>query len=261
MKQKGMEKMDRFYGKIILITGAVGGLGSAQARVFAQEGGTVVLNYLDIGDMAQQADQMIQSLPAADGVQHASYAADITDPTQVDAMVEFVISRYGKLDVLINNAGISQNSMSWKYPEAMWDKVIAVNLTGAFHSIRAALPHMREKNYGRIINISSVVGITGSVGTVAYGASKAALIGIAKNIAREVSNKGITINCVAPGYIDAGIMSDVPDAYRQSTVLPGIPMGHLGEAEDVAKAVAFLGSDDAKYITGTVLPVDGGYSM
>lgn len=253
--------MKRFEGKTILITGGVGGLGSAQARCFAEEGGSVLINYLDVGSFAQDAAALCRELSDTCGGSHKAYAADITSEDEVNAMVEQIIQDFGHIDVLVNNAGISANSMSWKYPESMWQKVIGVNLTGAFHCTRAVLAHMKDRQYGRIINISSVVGITGSVGTVAYGASKAALIGMTKVVAREIAQKGITINCVAPGYIDAGIMSDVPDAYRQSSVIPGIPMGHLGEAADIAKAVAFLASDDAKYIIGTVLAVDGGFSM
>lgn len=253
--------MKRFEGKVVLITGAVGGLGSAQARCFAEEGASVLLNYLNVGSFAEDAAMLCKELTDTYGGTHKGYAADITSENEVNIMVEQVIQDYGQIDVLVNNAGISANSMSWKYPESMWEKVIAVNLTGAFHCARAVLSHMKDRQYGRIINISSVVGITGSIGTIAYGASKAALIGMTKVIAREISQKGITINCVAPGYIDAGIMSDVPDAYRQSAVIPSIPMGRLGEARDIAKAVVYLASDDAKYITGTVLTVDGGFSM
>jgi len=253
--------MKRFEGKTVLITGGVGGLGSAQARCFAQEGATVLINYLNIGSLAADAAVLTKELIESYGGTHMAYSADITSENEVNNMVEQIIQDFGQIDVLVNNAGISANSMSWKYPESMWKKIIDVNLTGAFHCARAVLAHMKERKYGRIVNISSVVGITGSVGTVAYGCSKAALIGMAKNIGREVAQKGITINCVAPGYIDAGIMSDVPDAYRQSAVIPSIPMGHLGEAGDIAKAVAFLASDDAKYITGTVMAVDGGFSM
>lgn len=253
--------MRRFEGKTVLITGAVGGLGSAQARCFAEDGGNVLINYLDIGSFAEDAAAQCKSLTDAYGGMHKPYAADITSENEVNDMVGQIIQDFGKIDILVNNAGVSMNSMSWKYPESMWEKVIGVNLTGSFHCTRAVLVHMREHGYGRIVNISSVVGITGSMGTVAYGCSKAALIGMAKNIGREVAQKGITINCVAPGYINSGIMSDVPDSYRQSAVIPGIPMGHLGEADDIAKAVTFLASDDARYITGTVLVVDGGYSM
>jgi len=253
--------MKRFEGKTILITGGVGGLGCAQAHCFAEEGGSILINYPNIGSFAADAAALCRELTDTYGGTHKAYAADITSESEVNAMVEQIVGDFGHIDVLVNNAGISANSMSWKYPESMWEKVIAVNLTGAFHCARAVLARMKECRYGRIVNISSVVGITGSVGTVAYGSSKAALIGMAKVIAREVAQKGITINCVAPGYIDAGIMSDVPDVYRQSAVIPGIPMGHLGEAADIAKAVAFLASDDAKYITGTVLTVDGGFSM
>lgn len=147
------------------------------------------------------------------------------------------------------------------YPKESWDKVIGVNLTGAFNCIKAVLPLMRERKYGRIISLSSVVGVTGAMGTVAYGSSKAGLIGMMKTVAREVAAKNITINCVAPGYINAGIIRDVPDRFMEENVVPSIPMKRLGEAEDIANAITFLASDEAKYITGAVLPVDGGFAM
>ena len=253
--------MKRFARKVVLITGAAGGLGSEQCRVFAEEGASVAVNYLDIGNFAEEAAKLVESLKRNYGGDHQCYSADITNEEEVQKMVEKINSHHGKIDVLINNAGISINSVSWEISAENWSKVLAVNLTGALYCSKAVLPGMRERRYGRIISLSSVVGLSGARGTVAYAASKAALIGMSKTMAREVANRGITVNCVAPGYIDAGIMSDVPDKFKTETVLPSIPMGRLGEATDIARAVAFLASDDAKYITGEVLRVDGGYSM
>jgi len=253
--------MKRFEGKTVLITGATGGLGSAVARTLAEEGASIAINYINIGDLPKLARELETELTEKYGGKHKAYEADITKESEVQTMIAGILQDFGKLDVLVNNAGISINYSSWKYPAEEWAKVLDINLTGAFYCAKHALPSMRDQQYGRIINISSVVGITGARGTVAYGATKAGLVGMTKTIAREIAQKGITINCVAPGYIDAGIMSNVPDKFRNEEVIPGIPMGHLGDTDDIAKAVAFLGSDDAKYITGQVLCVDGGFAM
>ncbi len=253
--------MKRFENRVVLITGAGGGLGAVQARKFASEGASVAINYINIGSLEEEAQALSDSLAAEYGGKHCIYAADVSKENEVFLMIEKIMSDYGRLDVLVNNAGISINAFTWKYPEESWRKVIDINLTGAFHCIKAVLPYMSERRYGRIVNISSVVGLTGAAGTVAYSASKAGLIGMMKTVAREVASKNITVNCVAPGYIDTGIIRDVPDKIREKTVLPSIPMGHLGEAEDIAGAVMFLASDDAKYITGEVLRIDGGFAM
>ena len=249
--------MQRLKGKVALITGATGGLGSGIASVLASEGAKVAVNYIDVGDLRLQAQKLVSELKG----EHKAYAADITNEGEVSQMVRQIVEDFGRIDVLVNNAGISINHTTWNYPLEDWNKVIAVNLTGAFICSKHALPYMREQNYGRIICISSVVGTTGAKGTVAYGASKAGLIGMCKTIARETAAKGITANCIAPGYIDAGIMRDVPDKFRDEQVLPGIPMGRLGDASDIAAAVAYLASDDGKYITGQVFCVDGGFAM
>lgn len=253
--------MKRFENKVVLITGAVGGLGAVQARVFASQGADVAISFLDVGSFRAEAEALAAQLTETFGGTYRIYAADISNEAEVENMVSDVVADYGKLDVLVNNAGISINASSWKYPTAAWEKVLSVNLTGAFLCSRAVLPHMRERKYGRIISMSSVVGVTGAQGTVAYGATKAGLIGMTKTIAREVAAKGITVNCVAPGYINAGIIRDVPDRFMEENVIPAIPMQRLGEAEDIANAVAFLASDEAKYITGEVLRVDGGFAM
>jgi 3-oxoacyl-[acyl-carrier protein] reductase len=253
--------MKRFEGKVVLITGAAGGLGSDQCRVFAEEGAAVAINYLDVGNFAKEAANLADSLKSNYGGDHQCYSADITNEAEVKRMVEKINDHFGKIDVLVNNAGISINAVSWEISAENWSKVLAVNLTGSLYCSKAVLPGMRERRYGRIICISSVVGLSGARGTVAYAASKAALIGMSKTMAREVANRGITVNCVAPGYIDSGIMSEVPDKFKTETVIPSIPMGRLGESLDIARAVAFLASDDAKYITGEVLRVDGGHSM
>lgn len=253
--------MKRFEGKVVLITGAIGGLGMAQARIFAEEGAALCLNYIDIGTVKEDAAKFIAELEDSFGGTYKGYIADITKEDEVAGMMANIVADFGHIDVLVNNAGISINATSWKYGADAWDKIMGVNLTGAFYCAKHALGYMREQKYGRVVNISSVVGVTGARGTVAYGATKAGLIGMMKTMAREVCQRGITVNCVAPGYIDAGIMSNVPQAYKDNDVIPSIPMGRLGDAKDVAKTVVFLASDDAAYITGEVLRVDGGFAM
>ena len=253
--------MKKFEGKVVLISGAIGGLGMAQARAFAEEGADLALNYLDIGTFHDDAIAFISDLEREFGGTYKSYAADITKEADVEKMIDAIVSDFGHLDILVNNAGVSINASTWKYSAEAWNKVLDVNLTGAFYCSKHALKYMREQKYGRIVSISSVVGITGARGTVAYGATKAGLIGMMKTMAREVCQKGVTVNCVAPGYIDAGIMSNVPQEYRDTEVIPSIPMGRLGDAKDIANAVTFLASDAASYITGEVLRVDGGFAM
>lgn len=253
--------MKRLSGKVAFVTGAVGGLGQAQVDALAAEGANIVINYRNKPDRAQKAQALIKELADKYGGDHIAVAGEVSSEDDVQAMVKEIIAHYGKIDILVNNAGISLNHVTWDFPKEDWEKVIGVNLNGVFFCMKAVLPHMREKRYGRIINMSSVVGITGARGTAAYTATKAAVIGLTKTTAREVATRGITVNCVAPGYIDAGIIADVSAEYLQSQVIPSIPMGRLGEASDIARAVVYLASDDAKYITGEVLRVDGGFCI
>ena len=248
----------RFTDKVVLVTGASGGLGKAIAEKFAQEGAKIAINYHGNREKALAAAKEFEEKY---GGEYRVYGANVAEESSVTGMIQQIIDDFGTLDILVNNAGISLNGSTWKYKIEDWDKVIATNLTGTFLCTKAALPFMREKKSGRIINLSSVVGIKGAAGTIAYASSKSTLIGMMKTIAREVAHNGITVNCVAPGYMNAGVIADVPQKYLEETVIPSIPMKHLGEAEDIANAVAFLASDEAKYITGTLLPVDGGFSM
>lgn len=253
--------MKKLNGKVAFVTGAVGGLGQAEVFALAEEGANVAVNYRNKPDRAKKADELIRELKEKFGGDHIAVPGEISDEADVQEMVKKIISHYGKIDILVNNAGISINHLTWDFPKEDWDKVIAVNLSGVFLCTKTVLPYMREQRYGRIINMSSVVGITGARGTVAYTATKAAVIGLTKTVAREVATRGITVNAIAPGYIDAGIIADVSQDYLEKTVKPSIPMGKLGEAADIAKAVVFLASDDAKYITGEVLRVDGGFCI
>jgi len=251
----------RLEGKSALITGASRGIGKAIALRFAQEGCDVAINYVAEGarDNAADAAQVAEQVRAA-GRQALCTEADVTHLEEVEQMIREVIGSLGKLDILVCNAGITRDKTLKKLEKADWDAVIAVNLTGAFHCARAAIDHMRERQFGRIILMSSMVGQTGNIGQTNYAASKAGLIGFAKALAREVARRGITVNALAPGFIDTEMTQAIPEDVA-ARIVESIPMQAMGLPEDVANAVAFLASDEARYITGHVLSVNGGLYM
>jgi len=248
-------------GKSALITGASRGIGRAIALRFAEEGCDVAVNYVAEGgrDNAAEAEKVAEQIRALGG-QAVCAEADVTDLEAVEEMVDYIIERLGKLDILVNNAGVTRDRTLKKLAKEDWDRVIEVNLTGAFHCTRAVIDHMRERRYGRIISISSVVALMGNIGQTNYGASKAGLIGFTKSLAREVARRGITANCVAPGFIDTEMTQAIPDDIREQTTAT-IPLARMGLPEEVANAAAFLASDAAPYITGQVLSVNGGLHM
>ncbi len=248
-------------GKTALITGASRGLGKAIALRFAQDGCDIAVNYVveEGRDNAAEAAQTAEEITAL-GRQAICVEADVTDLSAVEAMVGQVIETFGKLDILVNNAGITRDKTLKKLAKEDWDKVIAVNLSGAFHCASAVIGHMRERRYGRIISISSVVAQMGNIGQTNYAASKAGLIGFTKSLAREVARRGITVNAIAPGFIDTEMTQAIPDDVIEQIVAT-IPMGQMGRPEDVANAALFLASDEASYITGHVLSVNGGLYM
>lgn len=248
-------------GKTALITGASRGLGEAIALACAAEGCSVAVNYVEEGghDNAADAEAVVTALHAT-GVDAIALAADVTDEQQVADMVAAAIAHFGRLDILVNNAGIFRDKTIKNLDRSDWDIVIAVNLTGAYNCMHAVVNHMRERDAGRIISISSVIGQSGNIGQANYAASKAGIIGLTKSVAREVARRNITVNAVAPGFIDAGMTRALDDEVVQA-VLPQVPMGRLGRAEDIAAAVVFLASDSAAYITGQVLAVNGGLYM
>lgn len=249
---------NRFVDRVALITGASGGLGKAIARKFAEQDANLAIHY---NSRREEALSFAAELEEKYGVVYKAYGANIGNEADVNAMVDQIMSDFGTIDILVNNAGISANGVSWKLSTQDWEKALNINLTGSFNCIRAVLPVMRKNQYGRIISISSVVGLKGAAGTIAYSSTKAGLIGMMKTVAREVAGNNITVNCVAPGYINAGIINEVPQKLLEENIIPQIPMKRLGDAEDVANSVTFLASDEAKYITGVVLPVDGGFSF
>ena len=245
--------MARFDGKVALVTGAGRGIGRATAVRLAGEGAKVAVNYHTSEGPAQE---VVAQIRAAGGTALA-VRADVSDAAAVEAMVAQVIKELGGLHILVSNAGITRDNLLMRMSQQEWDDVINTNLRPAFVCIKAATRQMVRQRYGRIIAISSVVGLTGNAGQTNYAAAKAGLIGLIKSVADELGARNITANAVAPGFIETDITVGLPDEVKQG-ILARIPAGRYGQADDVAAAVAFLASDDAAYINGQVLNVDGG---
>jgi 3-oxoacyl-[acyl-carrier protein] reductase len=245
----------RFNARVALVTGASRGIGEAIARRLASEGATIVA-------AARSADalQDVVSAIAAAGGKASSVALDLTDPASVEAAVKSVLAAHGQIDILVNNAGVTEDNLMLRMSKEAWDKVLATNLTGVFLLTQAVAKAMLKKRYGRIVNVTSIVGLMGNAGQVNYAASKAGLVGFTKSVARELGSRSITCNAVAPGFIATAMTEKMTDEAKQG--LSGqIPLGRLGTVEDVAAAVSFLASDEASYVTGTVLNVSGGLYM
>jgi 3-oxoacyl-[acyl-carrier protein] reductase len=245
----------RFNARVALVTGASRGIGEAIARRLASEGATLVA-------AARSADalQDVVSAIAAAGGKASSVALDLTDPASVEAAVKSVLAAHGQIDILVNNAGVTEDNLMLRMSKEAWDKVLATNLTGVFLLTQAVAKAMLKKRYGRIVNVTSIVGLMGNAGQVNYAASKAGLVGFTKSVARELGSRSITCNAVAPGFIATAMTEKMTDEAKQG--LSGqIPLGRLGTVEDVAAAVSFLASDEASYVTGTVLNVSGGLYM
>ena len=240
-----------FSGRVAIVTGASRGIGKAVALALAGSGAAVVA--LARGDQAQATADDI----SAAGGRAIGRSVDVGDGAAVDALVKEAVATFGKVDILVNNAGITRDQLLLRMKRDDWDLVLQTNLTGAFVCSQAAIKVMIRQRYGRIVNISSVVGQTGNAGQANYAASKAGLIGFTKSLAREVASRNITANVVAPGFIDTDMTRAVPEAVQKAW-LEGIPVGRLGAPEDIADAVCFLASEKASYITGHVLAVNGG---
>lgn len=246
----------RFEGKIAVVTGASRGIGRAVALELGRHGASVVVNF---NRNAASADDVVKAIEEA-GSRSAAFQADVSDFSQCEALIKFAIERFGDLHILINNAGITRDGLIMTMAESDWDEVIDTNLKSTFACSKIAVRHMMRKRYGRIINITSVAGLIGNAGQTNYSASKAGQIGFTKALAREVAPRNVTVNAVAAGVFETEIWEGVPDDIRQS-LADLIPLGRKGDPDELAKVVAFLASDDAAYITGHVLTVDGGISM
>lgn len=248
--------MSDFNDKIVLVTGGSRGIGRAIALELGGRGATVVVNY---NSSADAAEAVLEEIKAAGG-DGMVYQADVSDAEQVDAMFKAITKTYSKIDVLVNNAGTTRDNVIMMLKPEDFDTVINTNLRSAWLCSKTASRAMMRKRTGRIINITSVVGIAGNGGQTNYAASKAGMIGLTKSLAKEVASRGITVNAVAPGFIETDMTADLGDELKE-TAINAIPLGRMGAAGDIAKAVAFLASDDAAYITGQVLVVDGGMVM
>ena len=244
--------MKRLEGKVALVTGAARGIGYGIATKLAENGATVVICDIMEDVVAESAKQ----LAAETGAKVDYVVANVADSASVDAMIATVIERYGQLHILVNNAGINRDGMLHKMTNENWDAVIAVDLSSVFYCTRAAAIHMREKGYGRIINIASA-SVNGNVGQANYSAAKAGVIGLTKTTAKELGRKGITCNAVIPGFIDTAMLRGVPENVLEE-FMKKIWLGRLGTIEDVGNAVTFLASDEASYITASTIDVTGG---
>ena len=240
-------------GSVALVTGASRGIGAVIARRLAEAGVKVGVNYLS---SPESAEEVVSSIISAGG-EALMVEGDVSQEEPAKSTVQQVVSHWGRIDILVNNAGINRDRLLLRMNTDDWDQVIQVDLRGAFLCTRFVMPHLIKQRSGRIVNISSVVGISGNPGQANYAAAKAGLIGFTKSVAREVASRNVTVNALAPGYIATGMVEKLSEAAREK-ILSRIPMGRFGVAEDVSEAVVFLCSKGASYITGEVLTIDGG---
>jgi len=248
--------MNRFENQIAIVTGAGRGIGEAIAKTLAAEGAKVACVSRSEANSSKVAEAINATHPGA----ARAYAVDVADKKAVEAVAARIFADFSRVDILVNNAGITRDGLSMRMSEEDWDAVLDTNLKGSFNFIQAVMRPMIKQRSGRIVNISSVAGLMGNAGQANYAASKAGLIGLTKTLARELSGRNITVNAVAPGFIKTDMTDVLPEAIKTG-VLSQIPMGRFGEPEDIASAVAFLASADAKFITGQTLTVDGGMVM
>lgn len=239
-------------GMTALVTGASGGLGSAIAKALSAQGARLALS----GSNAAKLDAFAKEL----GGDHVTLVCNLSNAEEVDQLVPRAVEALGKLDILVNNAGVTRDNLAMRMKDEEWEQVIKVNLESAFRLMRASMKPMMKARHGRIINITSVVGVTGNPGQANYVASKAGLIGMSKAFAQEVASRGITVNCVAPGFMTSAMTDALTDAQKEG-ILSRIPTGAMGTGEDIGAAVVYLASNEAGYVTGQTLHVNGGMAM
>ncbi|MBT3179356.1 MAG: 3-oxoacyl-[acyl-carrier-protein] reductase [Candidatus Marinimicrobia bacterium] len=244
--------MFNLFNKIAIVTGASRGIGKVIAQVFANAGAHVVCVARSEDAIASLTDEI-----NSNGGSASYQSCDISDGDSFSSLISSVAKKNGRLDILVNNAGVTQDNLLMRMKENQWDSVLNINLKGAFHGMKAAIRPMMKNRNGRIINITSIVGLTGNAGQANYAASKAGLIGLSKSVAKEVATRGITVNCIAPGWIGTDMTDELSDDIKEQ-FLSRIPANRMGSPEDIAHAALFLASDEASYITGQTITVDGG---
>ena len=247
------EEKKPFFEKVVLVTGASRGIGKETAMLFAKKGASVIVNY---NGSKQKAEEVVEQITQTGGAAVA-YGCNVADYEACGEMIRWIIEKFGHLDILVNNAGITKDGLLMKMSEEDFDSVLDINLKGAFHTIRHASRYFLKQKSGRIVNISSVSGLMGNAGQANYSASKAGIIGLTKSVARELASRGITCNAVAPGFIQSDMTDAMPENAKE-VLLSSIPMKRAGSTLEVAQTISFLASQEASYITGQVISVDGG---
>ena len=243
-------------GKVAVVTGGSRGIGRAICLQLAEKGAKVVINYVSRSDAAEETRAQVEAI----GGECLLVKFNVAETSEVQEAFKEIIAECGRIDILVCNAGITRDSLLIKMKEDAWDEVMAVNLKGAFNCIKEGCRPMMKKRWGRIIIVTSVVGFAGNAGQVNYSAAKAGLVGLARSSARELASRGITVNCVAPGFIDTDMTSDLPETVKEK-MLAEIPLGVFGQPDDIAGAVTYLASDAARYVTGQTIHVNGGMLM
>ncbi len=239
-------------GMTALVTGASGGIGSAICKALAGQGARLAVSGSNV--------EKLEAFKSELGGDHVAVPCNLSDPESVEALIPSAIEQLGQLDILVNNAGVTRDNLTMRMKDEEWDDVIRINLEASFRLMRAAARPMMKARFGRIISVTSVVGTTGNPGQANYAASKAGVVGMSKSIAQELASRGITVNCVAPGFIATAMTAGLPDAQKEA-LNAKIPAGKMGEGDDIAAAVAYLASKESGYMTGQTLHVNGGMAM